>query len=357
MKSFRSRILLSLFALMFNILAASAMSMATGFNPIALFGAGSALSLMPLSPAGAFGMAVNKEIWMNSIVEGLFASDSFLSKAFNADEFVNAGKTVHIPNAGSGSAVVKNRSSYPASVTSRTDTDLTFNLDEFTTDPIKIPYADQVELSYNKRESVIKQDKATLIEKVANDMIFNWSPASGYTIRTTGSTAVAAHTPSATGNRKAFTKTDVKLAMDNFNGKDIPQEGRYMLVDAVMYGQLLDSLTTQEAMAFHSLVDVKNGVLGKLYTFNIMMRSKAGLYTTAVAPKLWTAAGAATDNAAVLCWHENSVCRALGQTEMFESVKDPLYYADIYSFLVRAGGRAMRSGVEGLLAIVQDTAA
>jgi hypothetical protein len=41
---------------------------------------------------------------------------------------------------------------------------------------------------------------------------------------------------------------------------------------------------------------------------------------------------------------------------MFESEKDPLYYADIYSFLVRAGGRPMRNGVEGLLAIVQDVA-
>ena len=30
-------------------------------------------------------MAIQKEIWMAAIVEGLFASNSFLSKAFNAD--------------------------------------------------------------------------------------------------------------------------------------------------------------------------------------------------------------------------------------------------------------------------------
>jgi len=352
----RPKILIALCALMFNVVVASAVSVATGFNPIAVMGVGSVMSLMPLTPAGSFGMAVQKEIWMNSIVEGLFADNSFLSKAFNADEFVNAGKTVHIPNAGTGSSVTKNRTVYPAAVGARTDNDLTFNLDEFTTDPIKIPYADQVELSYNKRESVIKTDKAILIESVSNDMLFNWSPALAYTIRTTGA-AVAAHTTDATGNRKLFTKADVRAAMGKFNAKDVPQEGRYMIVDAEMYGQLMDSLTTQEAMAFHNLVDIKNGVLGKLYTFNIMMRSKAGLYTTAVAPKLWTAAGAAADNSAVIAWHENSVCRALGQTEMFESIKDPLYYGDIYSFLVRAGGRPMRTGVQGLLAIVQDASA
>ena len=343
-------------ALMFNVVFATAVTAATGLNTFAVMGTGSLLSLLPLVPVGSLGMAVQKEIWMNSIVEGLFADNSFLSKAFSADEFVNAGKTVHIPNAGAGSNVTKNRSSFPASVTARTDSDLTFNLDEFTTDPIKIPYADQVELSYNKRESIIKLDKAKLIESVSTDMLFNWSPAVANSIRTTGA-AVGSHTLSATGNRKLFTKTDVKNAMNKFNAQDIPQENRWLLIDAEMYGQLLDSLTTQEAMAFHSLVDTKNGVLGKLYTFNIMMRSKAGLYTTAVAPKLWTAAGSATDNAAAIAWHENSVCRALGQTEMFESVKDPLYYADIYSFLVRAGGRPMRSGVEGLLAIVQDASA
>ena len=346
-------LLIALSALMFNVIFASAVTAATGLNTFAVLGTGSLLSLLPLVPAGSFGMAVQKEIWMNSIVEGLFADNSFLSKAFNADEFVNAGKTVHIPNAGAASNVVKNRTSFPATVTARTDSDLDFNLDEFTTDPIKIANADKVELSYNKRESVIKTDKAKLIEDVSNDMLFNWSPAVAYTIRTTGA-AVAGHTVNAAGNRKLFTKADVRTAMGKFNAKDIPQDGRYMIVDAEMYGQLLDSLTTQESMAFHSLVDIKNGVLGKLYTFNFMMRSKAGLYTTAVAPKLWAAAAAATDNAAALCWHENSVCRALGQTEMFENPNNPLYYADIYSFLVRAGGRPMRSGVEGLLAIVQD---
>ena len=45
-------------------------------------------------------MAIQKEIWTRAIVEGLFASNSFLSKAFNADEYVEAGKIVHIPQAG-----------------------------------------------------------------------------------------------------------------------------------------------------------------------------------------------------------------------------------------------------------------
>lgn len=337
--------------LLFNLIAAISIGATIGLPPLAIMGGGAALSLMGKSSGNAF-MAVQKEIWMNTIVEGLFAKNSFLSKAFNADEFVQQGKTVHIPNAGNPSGVVKNRNTFPASVTARTDTDLTFDMDEYTTNPIKITNADKAELSYSKRESVLKQDKAALAKAVAEDFIYKWSPSDIYTIPTTGA-SVAATTPSGTLTRKALIKADIKSAMVAFNKQDIPQQGRYMLIDADMYAQLLDSLTANDALAFFSQADVANGILGKLYSFNIMMRSRAALYDVNDAPKLWSAAPAADDNAAALAWHENSVCRALGQTEMFDDVSNPLYYADIYSFLVRAGGRPMRSDVAGLLAIVQ----
>lgn len=301
-------------------------------------------------------MAIERQIWMAAIVEGLFASNSFLSKAFNADEYVIGGKTVHIPNAGSPSNVEKNRVTKPAQVKKRTDVPLSYDLDEYTTDPIYISNAETVELSYSKRESVIRQDKRNLLDQVSLDFIFKWSPTAANTILTTGD-AVAAHTPSATGNRKAFTKDDVLAAMVKFNADDVPQEGRFILVDAVMHAQLLNSLTAQENAAFLASADAQNGVVGQLYSFNVMMRSRSALYTTAKAPKAWSTAPAATDLAGALAWHEQSVCRALGEVNAFENEGDPTYYGDIYSFLVRAGGRIMRSDNKGVLAIIQDTVA
>lgn len=336
-------------AILFNLIAAAAIGAVSGFSPLGIFGAG-----LFVSGSSGAKIAIQKEIWITSLVENLFAENSFMSKAFNADEFVS-NKTVHIPNAGVPSGVVKNRKSFPATVESRTDTDLTFDLDEFTTNPIKIPHADTVELSYNKRESVLKSDKAALMEEVANNFIYYWSPSSSQVVRTSGD-AIAATAPGATGNRKAFTKADVKKVMTRFNKANVPQEGRYMLIDADFQDQLLDSLTEKQLDNFNKLADVSKGVIGQLYTFNIMIRSKAGLYTAALAPKYWTANSATTDHAAALAWHEGSVCRALGETEMFDDEKNPLYYGDIYSFLARAGGRPMRADVAGLVAIVQDNA-
>ena len=45
--------------------------------------------------------------------------------------------------------------------------------------------------------------------------------------------------------------------------------------------------------------------------------------------------------------------RALGQNDFFENLNDPLYYGDVYSTLVRAGGRVRRNDGYGVAALVQ----
>ena len=103
-------------AILFNVIAGSTIAFAAGVNPAWVIGLGTAATALIKMPAGAAVMAVQKEIWLNTVIEGLFADNSFLSKAFSADEFVEQGKTVHIPNAGSGSATKKNRTEFPATV-------------------------------------------------------------------------------------------------------------------------------------------------------------------------------------------------------------------------------------------------
>lgn len=304
-------------------------------------------------------MAIQKEIWMAAIVEQLFADNSFMSKAFNADEYVNNGKIVHIPNAGAASGVAKNRAELPAAVTKRVDSDVTFNLDEFTTNPILIPNADTVELSYSKRESVLRQDKQRLLDEIANEFIFCWSPTLNKNFVETSGSATPAYVDKATGTRKAFTKADVLELMVKMNVDGLPQEGRYLLLDAQMHAQLLESLTESQANAFLACANAQQGIIGKLYGFNIMLRATVGRYTVlkgvVTAPKSAGDAGDATDVAAGLAWHESAVCRALGEVVAFEKEKDPTYYGDVYSFLVRSGGRKMRSDNKGVYAIVQGT--
>ena len=300
-------------------------------------------------------MAIQKELWQSTIVEGLFADNSFMSKAVNDDMYVNQGKKVHIPNAGSPGKVEVDRQTVPATVAKRTDVDVEYTLNELTTDPILLPYAETVELSYNKRNSLISQDRANLIEKAAEQMLYNWAPSASEFIRTTGA-AVTAHTETTSGNRKKLVKADVAALMLKFNQQNIPQEGRYLLLDADMYAQLLDDLSEADKWSFLQSANMQRGILGQLYSFNIMMRSRVLRYATGNTLTKWNVSGAATDNAAGLAWHEGSVSRALGEVKMFDSMDNPTYYGDVYSFLVRCGGAIRRNDKKGVLALVQDTA-
>ncbi|WP_444339406.1 hypothetical protein [Phocaeicola plebeius] len=313
-------------------------------------------------------MAIQRELWQNTIIEGLFADNSFMSKAVNDDMYVNMGKKVHIPNAGAPSAVEIDRSSLPATVKTRTDVDVEYSLNELTTDPIRIPHAETVELSYSKRNSVISQDRLQLIEKAAEQMLYNWAPDSSHFVRTTGTEKVKAHTESATGYRKALVKADVLALMTKFNADNIPQEGRYLLLDAYMYAQLLDDLTEGDQRAFFASADAQRGILGKLFSFNVMQRSQVLRYATGGTLKKWSVSGATSDNAdglvsgatsdnaAGLAWQTNSLSRALGEVKMFDSTDNPLYYGDIYSFLIRVGGTIRRKDKKGVYALVQDEA-
>ena len=300
-------------------------------------------------------MAVQKEIWQRTIIEGLFADNSFLSKAVNDDIYVNEGKKVHIPNAGAPSGVVVDRSSLPATVQKRIDVDVDYTLHELTTNPILIPYADMVELSYNKRNSVIDQDRKEIIFKAAEAMLAAWLPAAANRVLTTGQ-GVAAWTPSATGLRKKITPADVAALQLRMNADNVPQTDRYLLLDANMYQQLLDGMTQTQAIGFFQAADVKRGVMGMLYGFEVMVRSTVYRFAADGTIKAIDADGAATDLAGGLAWQRDSLSRALGEVIMFDQVNNPEYYGDVYSFLVRVGGAIRRYDKKGVYAIVTDTA-
>lgn len=301
-------------------------------------------------------MGLQKEIWLKHIVEELFADNSFMSKAFNADEFVKGGKVVHIPNAGALPGVEMNRNSLPAEVKHLQDKDLTFVIDEFTTDPVIIKNAEKYEYSYDKRESVIGRSKKVLMDRVAKNFILKWSPTGGKNILYTTGAEVAAYTPGATGKRRSFTRQDARRLDKKFNAMDIPQEGRHMLLDAEMYDQLLESLTEAQQNAFLACADAEKGIVGKLYSFNVMLRSTVGVYGDNKEPKVYGVGGAAGDLPMGLAWHEGCVCRALGENEFFDNPGQATYYGDLLSFLVRAGGSPMATDFTGVFALLGSNA-
>lgn len=348
------------------------------FGPLASFGvpavpvagAVSVLGHFVKAPANSLLMAVSVEIWAKDIIGNLFKENSFLAYAFNADQHVMAGKFVHIPKAGSKPNVEKNRTQLPAVVKVRTDSDILYMIDEYTTDPILIENADEAELSYDKRQSVLAEHQEVLNEVVADWMIYNWftytingTTTTGQIIRTTGA-AIAAHLDAvnggaaATGNRKKLLAADLRKARKTLNKANIAKNNRFAMIDSDMYEQLLDDSELKDRHGEKGgEANYKEGVIIRFAGFNIIERSTVLRFTNAATPVAMDpdAVSTTADNAGALCWQQNAVERAKGDIEFFDDKGNPVYYGDIYSALVRVGGRIRRE--KGVLAIVQEAAA
>ena len=283
-------------------------------------------------------MALQTQVWLKTLQENFFPDDSFVAKSEDDSQYVE-NKTVHVPNAGKPSGVKVNRSTLPAQVHERTDNELTYNIDELTTDPIRISHADSVELSYEKRSSILKNDKAEL-QRVASELILHsWAKSAdaAHPILTDGGERDA-HTENGTGKRKK---------------QDIAKTGRYLILDTDMYGDLLDSLTEAGRFAFLASADVAKGTVGRLYGIDIFSRS--GVLRMKSNGEIITdpTGGEATEVAAGFAWQSGCVSHAFGEAKMFSSMDDPTYYSDIYSFLLRVGGSHRRYDKKGIFLVAE----
>lgn len=325
------------------------------------FGAASAVITAAFVPAEYLSIGhlnvggLDLEIWKKYIIERLLKDNQFLVKSKDDSGYVLGGAVVHIPQAGAKPVVVKNRNSFPATTVRRTDTDIYYLLDNYTTDPTHMTWAELQTLSYDKIDSVLGDHMNTLSETVADDILIKWNPPAANKVLTTGGpdAGTVAGVGAQTGTRKGLHHKDLKKVMIAMNVMKIPKTGRVVLIDDNMYEFFYDSLTDSMMNAFQQFADNKSGIVGRLHGFDIMTRTSVLAWDNADAVKALGAAGAATDNLVSLAWHPSVVCRAIGETKPFQKKDDPQYYGDVYSMAVRAGGRIERGDNVGIVPIVQ----
>ena len=263
-------------------------------------------------------MALNKEIWAPTIVENLFAADTFAARAVNHSSFVD-NAIVHVPNAGSKPVITIDGTAFPGTPTKRTDVDLNYTLNVFRSEPILIQNSEEVELSYDKRSSVVMNSRNALTEAVHAQLLTNWvssvKSANKVTAETFGKTAIM----------------DVKLTFDK---ADIAQQGRCMVLTPEAYNQLLEELTSAEQYSFSASANAATGIVGQFLGFDFYMRS--------------TIDNTSSNKTSAFAWHQDCVSRALGATKLFINEDDPTYYGTILSAEVRAGGSAIRNDGAGI---------
>lgn len=295
------------------------------------------------------------EFWSRDIAPNLFKNNEFVSKSVNDDAWVK-GDIVHLPQAGSTPNVVVDRTTFPAVITQRTDTELTYQLKKFTSDPTHIEDADEMKMSYAKRTSVLTEHVSTINEKMADWIAYYWQPTLATNIiPTSGANRTIGIAPGAAGTRKMITLDDVRKVMMAMDKQNIPRFGRYCVLDTDMYSDLMQDSNFR--LLNRDWVDsgkLPEGVVDRVLGFNVFLRSSVARYATGnTVAKDPTIANVATDNAASIFWHEKFVRRALGEVKVYSDLDRPDYYGSIFSTMCKAGAKTAYTNGRGVVAIAE----
>lgn len=303
---------------------------------------------------------VEVEVWVDAIVKRFWKDNLFLKLFKDHSQYVLAGKIVHIPQQGTKPTVIKGRTTFPGTAVRRTDTDLTYTLDEYSTDPTHITNTEAIELSYDKIMDVFGDHAAALAESAADDFIIKLLtllPGTNVISTTGASTAVGV--TGQTGTRKAAIHNDLRALSLKMNIANVPKQDRYALLEANMQDQIFGSLSETQYRDFTRYADAATGVLGKLYGITILDRSSVAIAASAlngsselVVRALGASVGA-TDDAVSLIWQKDCAAHAIGETKFFENKNDALYFGDVYSATLRNGGRRLRADSAGVYALKQ----
>lgn len=341
---------------------------ATGWNVYAIFMGLLFIAILFPKRSGVLSMAVEVEIWQNDIIDNLFKNNDFAARAFNGDQYVIGGAVVHIPMAGAPTPSQRNATEFPIAAVKRADADITYALDNYFQVPKYVQNVEQAQLSYDKRQSIMGEQQAQLIQDAMDGLLYRWGwqgttigVTAGNSVLTLGG-AAAPTIDGATGQRLVFTEAIfgiVKLKMDRAN---ILNSGRVALLTADHYQQFLDSLSDAARTNFNRSANMQTGVIGTYLGFDVMMRSTVqrwrqvgGIWVPVDTQDPGFGASDQTgDSAASLFYQEQTVERARGDVKVFEDAGRPEYFGDVFSMNMRLGGRQRR--VEGVWAVVEAIA-
>lgn len=311
---------------------------------------------------------IQMEVWLPDIIKSLFKNNEFLMRAVNDSEYVNY-KSVHKPQEAAGVDWVKNRvwGAAPSDATDRTDTILTYNIDEWTSELMRVLNIDTLQLSYNKRASVLDQMLKKGREIIADNMLYNWAgTTSNNILRTSGiqnndvsggvvTTTYGHVNGTATGPRNVFGLYDMKRAFTHMANQNVGMSGWVMVMTPNRYQELLDDILISKYRNSTPELDLKTGIVDRTMNFDIYLRTTTTTYTNAATPvrKAVGAAGAATDNDAVLFWSESAVCAAIGNNKLMYNPAQAAYGGDVMRGFIYMGGSKERESEIGVGAIVQ----
>lgn len=239
-----------------------------------------------------------KEIFAAIILALFYPDGSWLNELTSMDHMVDAN-TINLSQVGADPEVVKDNSTWPLTPTVRTDSGIEIPLATFDTKPTHVTNVEQLETSYDKCESVVRQHAEALRKNAMLSAAYNIAPSSNSTdhpvIATTGSNR-------GDGN-KALKYKDLLKLRTAFNKASYPMEGRIL----VLSPEHEEDLLAEDADRFNRMITT-----GTVAGFKVYMTNHGVQYSTSGEKQAY---GTTNAQPCSFAFCKSEVMRAMGDIE------------------------------------------
>lgn len=266
---------------------------------------------------------LQKEVWINQLMENFYPDSSFLNYAKNFSELTE-NDAINLATAGIDPVVLINNTTYPISVAQRVDTPIRIELDKFETKNTLVRRPEVIEYAYDQLESVIMGHRNTLRSKTAEKTAHAYAPAED-----TPDTPVITTTGETYNGRKIMTVEDVLNIKERFDNAGIPLENRYL----VLHPSHVTDLIRFDVKAFKDINDIVNGQPKRLAGFGVLQFSKMPYYdATTLEKKPFATTPGVNDVFSSFAFYGDEVMKADGEVYMYIRENDPEQRGTIVGF-------------------------
>jgi hypothetical protein len=304
-------------------------------------------------------MSQFNEIFSKYVTEKLYEGNAFLTYTKNVSEYAN-GKIVHIPQFTFTGTVAVDGSNFTGTTAFDVDrpfeTDLTFTTNEYHfTQPIMVSDFDEAMTSYNKMDVTFGDATNTLADSIAKRILNKIAKdvPTANKLRTTGS-AGTANNPKKDAARKKITYVDILSIAQAFDEANLPEQGRYLLLDPVMYNELLQDSQIINALNFGEAT-LPTGVVREVAGINIMKKNTISNANSSGAVKTLGDSIVTGDHRIGIAWHQDCIVRADSGVKTYQSSNDPYKRGSVFNASYYMGCVNPRKDVDdkGVYLIIQ----
>lgn len=267
-------------------------------------------------------MAIEKELWLALIMEGMVPDTSFLSRSRDMSELVEYNK-LNLAEAGIDPKVLVDNDTYPVPTAQRQDVPKELLLHTFDTENTVVRNIEEKESAYGKMDSVVRSHRNALIKKTSGFAAYNWCP-----------TQDGEFTPVIKANGEVNASQQKRVSFEDF----LQMEAKFRALDVDMSTlvAVLNAVHLADLMAEDMKLYKEVLTSGKLFSFSLFNFSGLPLFdTTTGKKKAYGAAKGDTDTQASLVYSDTEVMRAVGDTDLFVKYKDPAERGDVIGYQQR----------------------